>query len=651
MTDITANVIVSMPSQLFTMARSFKAVANGKIYIGKIDTDPVNPENQIQVYVENEDGSHVPVSQPIIINAAGYPVYNGQIAKFVTEQGHSMAVYDAYGAQQFKFPNVLKYDPDQLRQELSAPGGVNLVNGAAKKEDTDKIQAQNAAFAYIEDYESLVEEDDWTAAINAAFSTGKPVIGSGTYNVKGIIESKGQEIIGGFKIDTSRHSLGVVNVSSTDKLPVDDKLRIMYVESAYDLSELAFIKSLGINTIKHYGNFAASPDDSAGSVQKVLDNAATLGMRVIASTENGESGLTTVQFLTKYRYHPALLGWSTFDEAMSRGFSYADQKDRYDLIRKYSNKPIAIVDAWDGADVISDLLLEYYDIVLADPYAVRQSTGTIDQRVANDLNRMRRAFSAMVAHSRQKKVIPVLGTFTSSSGAGTDDVTQILRGAEVFRNAGNGEFAVFVWDGSGDKTITGGVRSNAYFRSFVAATAEIKYSVPYKTEVFLFGGNHVIGHKPLNDIIDRVVHSDGFSSDTFHGGNAYPIHVISGSEISDRTTTTEGWNRSGIGFKGTLAMLVTNIPFRKNIVVFGEYSAITPDIGNVNGNFTVFGSYDGGYSTIQRSDQVVTGTSVLIEQYATTPNSNERLCIRTSAVIDSNYMRRIFSGLIASTDW
>ncbi|EOW21967.1 phage head-binding domain-containing protein [Escherichia coli] len=114
MTDITANVIVSMPSQLFTMARSFKAVANGKIYIGKIDTDPVNPENQIQVYVENEDGSHVPVSQPIIINAAGYPVYNGQIAKFVTVQGHSMAVYDAYGAQQFYFPNVLKYDPDQF---------------------------------------------------------------------------------------------------------------------------------------------------------------------------------------------------------------------------------------------------------------------------------------------------------------------------------------------------------------------------------------------------------------------------------------------------------------------------------------------------------------------------------------------------------
>lgn len=135
MTDITANVIVSMPSQLFTMARSFKAVANGKIYIGKIDTDPVNPENQIQVYVENEDGSHVPVSQPIIINAAGYPVYNGQIAKFVTVQGHSMAVYDAYGAQQFYFPSVLKYDPDQLSARLSSDDGASYIS--YKKPYTD----------------------------------------------------------------------------------------------------------------------------------------------------------------------------------------------------------------------------------------------------------------------------------------------------------------------------------------------------------------------------------------------------------------------------------------------------------------------------------------------------------------------------------
>lgn len=130
MVDIVPNVVVSMPSQLFTLARSFKAAANGRIYIGKIDTDPTIPENQIQVYLENEDGTHVPIAQPIIINTGGYPVYSGQIAKFVTVQGHSMAVYDAFGVQQFYFPNVLKYDPDLFRpyfdekmNELYSPQG------------------------------------------------------------------------------------------------------------------------------------------------------------------------------------------------------------------------------------------------------------------------------------------------------------------------------------------------------------------------------------------------------------------------------------------------------------------------------------------------------------------------------------------------
>lgn len=543
-----------------------------------------------------------------------------------------------------------------LRAMLASDAGASMVGASSGLTVQEEIDRLDGKIYSPEDFGCDIAAADNSASVISALTSGKNVHWdpAKTYKVTGIITAS-QDVynlhIGVMSLNTSRYSLGVVKVSFSDKVQDDAKLRIMYVESAYDLCELAVIKSLGINTIKHYGNFSAAAVDNAGTVQKVLDNARALGMRVIASTENGEPGLTTVQFLTKYRYHPALLGWATFDEAMSRGFSYADQKARYDLIRQYSNKPVVIVDAWYKPDIISDLLLDYYDIVLADPYAERQSSGTLDQRVANDLNRIRRSFAGMVAHSRQKKVIPVLGTFTSSSGAGTDDVTQIIRGAEVFRNAGNGEYAFFVWDGAGDPTITGGVRSNSSFRSFVAATAEIKYPVPYITEAILFGGNNVTGHKPLNNIIDRVVRSDGFSTDTFQGQKAYPMQVISGATTTDRTTPTAGWNKSGIGFKGTLAILVTNIEFRKNLIVFGEYSAITPDIADVNGNFTLFGSYDGGYTTIQRSDQVVSGTSALIEQYATTPNNNERLCIRTSAVIDSNYTRRLFSGMIASFGW
>lgn len=214
MTDITANVIVSMPSQLFTMARSFKAVANGKIYIGKIDTDPVNPENQIQVYVENEDGSHVPVSQPIIINAAGYPVYNGQIAKFVTVQGHSMSVYDAYGSQQFYFPNVLKYDPDQFEIRLSNQDGAGLVGIMPYGTVQDAIK-----WVVPEVFPGSNASEKLQAAVNYAVANKTRVVASGVYDVTAPVTIPGDIIIdastGEFTfngIDYIFHPLGAKSV-------------------------------------------------------------------------------------------------------------------------------------------------------------------------------------------------------------------------------------------------------------------------------------------------------------------------------------------------------------------------------------------------------------------------------------------------------
>ncbi|ENB15369.1 bifunctional tail domain protein [Escherichia coli 2875150] len=231
MTDsINANVVVSMPSQLFTMARSFKAVANGKIYIGKIDTDPVNPENQIQVYVENEDGSHVPVSQPIIINAAGYPVYNGQIAKFVTVQGHSMAVYDAYGAQQFYFPNVLKYDPDQLRRELAGDNGSNLVGG----------------LPFDSMYGDLSTTEDNTMSINERLNwsrkTGKTVeLPAGRFKVSGELELGGVKLRG--------RSIGFRNSDGTVLVGVGQDRLFNQSESTFPYFASTKLESLRIENV------------------------------------------------------------------------------------------------------------------------------------------------------------------------------------------------------------------------------------------------------------------------------------------------------------------------------------------------------------------------------------------------------------------
>ena len=155
MSDITANVLIAMPSQPFTMARFFKAVANGKIFVGQVDTDPTNPANQIQVYIENEDGTYVPVPQPLRINSGGLPVYGGQIVKFVTVQNHSMAVLDAYNVQQFYFNDILKYAPDQLRAGLSGKGGGNIPGWY---DATSAVRASN----------HKTSSNTWQDAVNAA---------------------------------------------------------------------------------------------------------------------------------------------------------------------------------------------------------------------------------------------------------------------------------------------------------------------------------------------------------------------------------------------------------------------------------------------------------------------------------------------------
>ncbi|ECF8483837.1 phage tail protein [Salmonella enterica] len=177
MTDITANVVVSNPRPIFTESRSFKAVANGKIYIGQIDTDPVNPANQIPVYIENEDGSHVQITQPLIINAAGKIVYNGQLVKVVTVKGHSMAIYDAYGYQVDYIANVLKYDPDQLEYRLSQPDGYLLVGGLAEH--------YNLPAKFV-----VVDNEPYNGDLKSALSEAEAGtvfwLGKKTYNITGL---------------------------------------------------------------------------------------------------------------------------------------------------------------------------------------------------------------------------------------------------------------------------------------------------------------------------------------------------------------------------------------------------------------------------------------------------------------------------------
>ncbi|RAP72780.1 phage head-binding domain-containing protein [Candidatus Erwinia dacicola] len=224
MSEITANVVIGMPSQLFTLARSFKAVTNGKIYIGKIDTDPSIPSNQISVYIESEDGTLVPVAQPIVINAGGYPVYNGQITKFVTVEGHSMAVYDSYGAQQFYFSNVLSYEPDQFKLLLQGPGGADYIgtnHRGTLQQDLDVIDIRTSG----QPFDTLLTTPK-DVEIDTALTISSKAIG--TVAIKGrpkgrvSVSKDATKQIRGFDFTEKGVVLDSVSISGSNVLPGDN---------------------------------------------------------------------------------------------------------------------------------------------------------------------------------------------------------------------------------------------------------------------------------------------------------------------------------------------------------------------------------------------------------------------------------------------
>lgn len=119
----------------FELGTLFKRSPNGKIYIGKPDSNPKITDNQIQVYLENKDNTFTPVTQPIAVNADGLSVYNGKVSRFVTKQNYSMAIYDVNDKKQFYYSNMLTHDTQEINStsedfitDMKSTNGASIVN-------------------------------------------------------------------------------------------------------------------------------------------------------------------------------------------------------------------------------------------------------------------------------------------------------------------------------------------------------------------------------------------------------------------------------------------------------------------------------------------------------------------------------------------
>jgi hypothetical protein len=190
--------LVDSPYSPFTIPNQFKSISNGKVYIGIVDQDPVNPTQRIPVYVVNESGLNVLVTQPLSLNAGGYLVYNGQVSKFITEQPYSMVVLDKLGAELWRVDDVSKVDPEYLAH--------NSLKGLNDVEGHDAIYSRN--FKTVADLKAGIDATGQT--IDMSLLVGFKVFWRGYYSESdggsnwGIVKSGAHSDDGG-----SIFSLGV----------------------------------------------------------------------------------------------------------------------------------------------------------------------------------------------------------------------------------------------------------------------------------------------------------------------------------------------------------------------------------------------------------------------------------------------------------
>lgn len=559
---------------------------------------------------------------------------------------------------------------DVLNQ-LAAPGGVNLVNGAALATDVTALSTAftntTGGIATPEQFSSLVVGGNWGPAINAAFATGHTVLfdSNKVYTVSTIVNSNGQPFLGKMNLSLTRSTIPAATIGIEYKAVAEDApFRGIYVQSAYDLCELAQIKSLGFNTLLHYCYFDNNGTiDIAGNIPQLIKNAASVGLNVVVNTQNSvaHNNGTVAQVVAAADSYANVIGYSVIDEPGSAGHSLAEQEAAISALRALTNKKLVSVDFIWRLNTWTKPWSYNYDIFLVDSYSMYYASGTAATKLDRDLGKMRTDFAAAMKMTGQAKVIPCFQAYAQPeaspvegiSGSYASDITQIVAASKVFGKVGNGDFACFVWDGG----MTSNVRNTASFQSLVREVASHSGKGEiYRTEPIIFGGVGSVYQRELHDILAVTSRKDPENStDSWLGGGAWPVRLATGASETPIRTTTANINIAGIGFRNSFSRLVTTkslLKYFTGFAVFENYGAALTQPAS----FNLYSTPDGGYSnTVRYSTGVTAGTpfrfsSLMTNSYDGIGEDASFGLTVEAADIQANYRRFIY-GMFAATNW
>ncbi len=100
-------------------------------YFGIVGRDPILEENRKIAYALQEDGSAVPMSQPVIGSAGGVPEYNGSYVGLAISGTYSLAILNKLGEQVYYIPrveanNLQGYSAVIAEESQTVAGGLSL---------------------------------------------------------------------------------------------------------------------------------------------------------------------------------------------------------------------------------------------------------------------------------------------------------------------------------------------------------------------------------------------------------------------------------------------------------------------------------------------------------------------------------------------
>lgn len=192
-TPVHGYLIVELGPTYFPETTRGRPLSLASIYIGEVDTDPEVESNQIALYVLQEDGTRVEVTQPIYTNAGGVPVYDGSPVTLLVETNYSLKVLDANGNQVYYIPTNSSqvardgnyYYPDYLAADQGVTGDNNTI-----KYFVDTIGLVNRAVIYFRNtFESentnyvLTTDETIPSNITLEFEEGARISGAGNLTV------------------------------------------------------------------------------------------------------------------------------------------------------------------------------------------------------------------------------------------------------------------------------------------------------------------------------------------------------------------------------------------------------------------------------------------------------------------------------------